>query len=135
MGDIDDYPELGNICWGNSRGLYRVPRSWEGHLRRLFLAINPNADYWAETYDNDVFSTMRYYWGDCTCDVGDGVDPVGHSPKCLLAKPNFHYKPIDYQLQWYKYPLRDSWASHDLTEVEFINIIDDCIRSIRDEGR
>ena len=77
----------------------------------------------------------------CTCDYHDRLEAVyqeyarefGHlgcKPECLLAKPNFHYKPTDYRLKWYKYPLRDAYANRVVTLQEFARMIDGCIASL-----
>jgi hypothetical protein len=75
----------------------------------------------------------------CTCDYEDRYlefikskgYPDGHKPDCLLLKPNFLYKPKGFEIQWYKYPFRDSYTSHAITLKDFSNIMDDCINSLR----
>jgi len=80
----------------------------------------------------------------CTCDYEQRLEAIyqeyakefGHmgcKPECLLEKPNFHYKPTDYRLKWYKYPLRDSYANKEVTVTEFARMIDHCIASLRKE--
>jgi len=74
----------------------------------------------------------------CTCDYEQRYEawlktigyPEGHHSDCLLVKPNFHYKPTDFQIQWYKYPFRDSYTNHKITLRDFINIIDECLVSL-----
>lgn len=75
----------------------------------------------------------------CTCDMNDRYEKwlkdigysYGHKDDCLLVKPNFNYKPSDYRLKWYKYPLRDSYANKKISLAEFRIIINECIRSIK----
>lgn len=75
----------------------------------------------------------------CTCDFDtryqkylDSIGyPEGHKKECLLRKPNFLYKPMEFEIQWYKYPLRDSYMSHKISLEEFKQIIDKCIESIK----
>lgn len=204
--------EIGNAVFGNSRGEYPVPRGegWEEELYRLFDAYAPERDNsWREygvEFENDTFSVMPYYWGECECgydekeaewldshehapdcyarelekiDIGVCIDkeifgkfleeklkPLyerygwdtsgedwwhgyvcrcscdyekqweefvennGHEPFCRLVRLNFHYKPLDFQIQWYKYPLRDSYMNQPLTLEQFREIIDDCIKSL-----
>lgn len=57
-----------------------------------------------------------------------------HSEDCPIVLPNFHYKPTDYRLMWYKYPLRDSYASEDLSVPEFAKMIDACIATVKVRG-
>jgi len=77
----------------------------------------------------------------CSCDYNERYGVVmqeyalefgheGHRPDCKEVMPNFHYKPTDYQIQWYKYPLRDSYANREITLQEFLEIIDKCIDSL-----
>ncbi len=119
--------ELGNMIFGHSRGEYPVSRDegYEWELRYLWDALSSEA--WAiPTYENEVFAVRPYYWGDC--------DPActeeTHVPACPCVLPNFLFKPTGYELRWYKYPLRDSYASHELTRREFRTMIDACLASL-----
>lgn len=77
----------------------------------------------------------------CTCDYGDRYAkycsnsgyPNGHLDNCLLVRDNFHFKPDNIGIQWYKYPLRDSYISHEITLDRFHEIIDICISSLEDK--
>lgn len=79
----------------------------------------------------------------CTCDYEQRykawlkkIDyPDGHKSDCLLVKPNFHYKPTDFQIQWYKYPFRDSYLSDEISLSEFSKIIDACINSLKGDKK
>lgn len=209
--------ELGNLCFGNSRGEFEIPRGagYEGILERLLRKINPN-NLRGDEFENHVFEVFPYYWGDCTCGFDDiefeephspdcyqsalrnekikagwtennlgwldrpngnyektskeedkiykrlckqfGLSypngcavhctcdynerylkwmqqngyPDGHKNNCLLEKPNFLYKPTGFQIQWYKYPLRDSYTNMKVSLDEFDDIIDDCIKSLKE---
>ncbi len=78
-------------------------------------------------------------WAHCTCDYKDKWRAFcannHHTPDCLLVRPNFHYKPTNYQLRWYKYPLRDSYANQKLTLSQFRKMIDHCIQSLTGDER
>jgi hypothetical protein len=74
--------------------------------------INSDGDF-----ENDVFSVTSYCW----CDVDGGCQ------RC--HKPNFHYKPTDFRLSWYKYPLRGNSCNKKITSDEFLKIINHCRRS------
>lgn len=70
----------------------------------------------------------------CTCDYKKrwqlfraGSD---HAKDCPIVKPNFLYKPSDFSIKWYKYPLRDSYKSQDITLDQFRVIISECIESL-----
>ena len=135
--------ELGNLLFGNSRGNFRVPREWVEHFLRLteYLHMDsygfyydsytksigscteviPNEKYNSAYlrddggFENDTFLIKPYYWGD---DEDES------------EKPNFVYKPTGYEIDWYKYPFRDSYSNFDITEKEFIEIIENCLKSV-----
>jgi hypothetical protein len=56
-----------------------------------------------------------------------------HDKKCPIVLPNFEHKTSGFWIKWYKYPLRDSYASREIEIVELRKIVDDCIRSLRSE--
>jgi len=74
----------------------------------------------------------------CTCDYEDRylayIKTIGyadgHKSDCKLVLPNFCYKPTDFQIQWYKYPFRDSYTNQEITVEQFAEIIDKCIDSV-----
>jgi hypothetical protein len=130
--------ELGNMFFGNSRGEVPIPRGagYEGLLDALFDAIDEEENSMTSGYGlnfaNDIFETFPYYWGDCTCDDNEGLflESEEHFDSCLLLKPNFLYKPTDYQLSWYKYPLRDSYANREMSLLDFADMIKECVKSL-----
>lgn len=70
----------------------------------------------------------------CTCDfqtrwVGFSTGN-SHQERCPIVLPNFWYKPTDYRLMWYKYPLRDAYANRSVSHREFALMIDACIASL-----
>lgn len=77
----------------------------------------------------------------CTCDYNDRYAiycnkngyPNGHKLNCMLVRHNFFFKPMALAIDWYKYPLRDSYISHNIKLREFRSIIDKCIKSLGDK--
>ena len=124
--------EIGNALNGISRGEFPIEREegFEEELVRLFDAIAPDRDNaWREygmEFDNDVFSVFPYYWGDCTC----GYEENSHDETCPIVKPNFLFKPTGFSIKWYKYPLRDSYMSHNISLVEFKEVVAKCLESL-----
>ena len=49
----------------------------------------------------------------------------------LSELPNFHYKPTNLKIDWYKYPFRDSHSNQKLIIDIFKEIINKCIESLK----
>lgn len=119
--------ELGNLIFGNSRGACKVPREdkWEKRIEKFFeyfaldwygypvvgrhkpgIRINDRG-----SITTSKFEINPYYWGD-------------DEEEC--AKPNFLYYKGNFELRWYKYPLRDAYANKDLTYEQFDEMLTDC---------
>ena len=116
--------ELGNAIFGSSRGFHEIKH------RRVFESIlipfmeevgvgdrgydkEPDATY--ATFDNEVFTIRPYYWGE---------------DDKIASLPNFIYKPTNFEIQWYKYPLRDSYMNQNITVEQFKEIINNCRKSL-----
>jgi hypothetical protein len=125
--------ELGNLMFGNSRGNYHIDRSIYGPLwNDIFSKLNfsrggydgkvyknnVSYDEGVEKFENDVFIMRVYFWGD---------------DEEIEALPNFLHKKSGLEIQWYKYPLRDSYSNVKLTPEKFTEILQDCKRSMPDE--
>ena len=117
--------ELGNFVFGHSRGEFQIERGvgFEEELERLFNSYDPKRDNsWREygsDFENETFMVHRYCW----CEEDD-------CPWCNAEKPNFLYKPLGFEIMWYKYPLRDSYSNAKISLNKFRKIIDDCIGSL-----
>lgn len=114
--------EIGNLIFGHSRGNYAIERSeWqEPFLDFLDKAGFDSYGYKKDDdihddFENDTFAIRPYYWG--------GDDDAA-------TLPNFEYKPTGFTISWYKYPMRDSYASHDISNEEFFVILEDCAESL-----
>lgn len=67
----------------------------------------------------------------CTCGAEEHwQEKDEHEPTCKLLAPNFLHKKSGFEIQWYKYPLRDSYMNQDITQEQFGEIITDCIKSL-----
>ena len=115
--------ELGNVIFGNSRGEYEVPRKEFEDILIPFMqelgvgmkGYDKDLDDTYATFNNEVFTIRPYYYGD---------------DNTIASLPNFVYKPINFEIQWYKYPLRDSYMNQDITVKEFKEIIEQCKKSV-----
>ena len=140
--------ELGNLLFGNSRGEFPIldREIWQdtfcefledcgfdsyGHIDNEKLEKNLQTVY-GDTikrtgeedyvehqhyFENDVFRIMPYWWGES---------------KKIAAMPNFIYKPTGFEIQWYKYPMRDAYKNKDISFEDFCNILNKCKDSLRE---
>ena len=116
--------ELGNMIFGHSRGEFAVERlpSWTNAIYKLVEAIEPKyCEYplfgTIPEFENEVFAIRPYWWGNEDAKEAD--------------LPNFVYKPLKYQIRWYKFPFRDSYANQKISTYRFKKITDECIKSLR----
>lgn len=119
--------ELGNMLFGNSRGAFAITdrTAFEDAFIKLLDVMGEEDPSYPEPFDNDVFSISPYYGGDCEC-----VEDQEHKKGCPCIQPNFVFKPSDFQIQWYKYPFRDSYMNQDYSADMFLFILGVCIASL-----
>ena len=123
--------ELGNLIFGNSRGNYVINRDeWQDPFcdfmsrtgfdawgyRKNGHDEDPDEQEYDFGFENDTFVLRPYYWGE-----GDDI----------AALPNFEYKPTGFTLSWYKYPLRNAFASHNISTERFVEILHECEDSMK----
>ena len=126
--------ELGNMAFGHRSLQYHVERDWKQELMAFFVDLVCGNSYGSD-YECELFEIHPYWWGDCTCGADDDEnETTEHTVECRFRLPNFIYKPTGYMLEWYKYPLRDSYASDDLTDLEFYQMINNCIQHYVDSS-
>lgn len=126
--ELTENMELGNLFFGNSRGKYPMERGiWQSTFAEFLEEIGLDSYGYVENkklqlyktsrggFENEVFIVNPYYWGD---------------DEETMEEHNFIYKPTDYTIDWYKYPLRDSYANKKLTFKEFEDILEECKKSI-----
>ena len=119
--------EIGNLLFGNSRGIFPLDREelqetfWEFLVKsRLDSYGRPEKDspfisYYIQDEDyieTDKFILRPYYWGE---------DEV------IAMLPNFVYKPENIEISWYKYPLRDSYANVKISKEKLKEILEACL--------
>lgn len=116
--------ELGNLMFGNSQGEYpiedRMP--WQEAFFEVFGDKFDSYGYYEGReqtdrggYENDVFVLNPYYWGE--------DEKIGE-------EPNFLYKPTGWEIQWYKYPMRDAYQNRDVLLEEAVRIWKKCRASM-----
>ena len=111
--------ELGNLMFGNSRGIYHVsPREIYQDIFCDFLKRNGfdyygyrDVDHADWEFETDKFIIRPYYWGE---------------DEDLADLPNFVYKPTGLEISWYKYPMRDAYSNQDVSPEAFKEILEDC---------
>jgi hypothetical protein len=120
--------ELGNMVFGHSRGEVEIPRGrgYEDMLIELAMKLPGGEDSrgYGVNFSNDVFEMHPYCW----CEKDD-------CPQCGTGEQfNFLYKPTGYGIRWYKYMLRDAYATAEISLLGFCEMIDACLKSIRAAG-
>lgn len=74
----------------------------------------------------------------CTCshdrDYQKWREANDHDGDCPIVQPNFWHKPSGFKLDWYKYPLRDSYSSAPLTRELMRAMFADCAASLTAQG-
>ena len=123
--------ELGNMLFGNSRGEFPIPdrESWQNIFWEYFgdyfdyhaCYMNSTEDSSHTTdrggYENDIFLINPYYWGE---------------DEKIAEQPNFIYKPTEFEMQWYKYPLRDTYMNQNISLEYAEKIWKFCIESMKE---
>jgi hypothetical protein len=90
--------ELGNMCFGISRGSFQIPRNsgYEGPLDTLLGEMGVSS--YGEDFENDTFEMHPYYWGDCTCGYAEKehawCEAHPHSPKCYQTQYNAFWRVV-----------------------------------------
>lgn len=77
---------------------------------------NP-ADNTGAEYENDVFLISAYDWRD---DIPED--------ECV---PNFWYKPLNYQVEWYKHIGRGTYSNRPMPIDDAIVMFENCIASLQ----
>ena len=90
----------------------------DGPLAKCEVAFEPDDPHKHYVIDTPLFTLRPFWWGD------DDDDEIGNLP-------NFVYKPWDYQLDWYKYPMRGAYANFALKDDDFALMCDTCVRATR----
>ena len=88
-------------------------------------------------FKNQIFEMSAFWWGDCTCGAEPGTiemysGPKAHKKDCIVYIGNFHYKPTNIKIDWYKYPFRSMTANREFTDDEFRTAMRDCKESLKD---
>ena len=124
--------ELGNLLFGNARGEYHLDdrERWSKMFWNYFqddfdyhMYYEPEQEDREHTterggYENDVFKTNPYYWGE---------------DEDIMEEPNFLYKPTGLEIQWYKYPLRDTFFNQDISFEEGEKVFKHCAESMKSQ--
>lgn len=99
---------------------------------------NDNSEEWKKRMTEWALKNGFTGWegsgGHCDCGYNEEYnkwrETNNHNGNCPIVKPNFKHKPTGFEIQWYKYPLRDSYMNNPITLKDFSKLIDDCILSL-----
>lgn len=86
---------------------------------------------YGETFENDVFSMQRYYWGDCTCgamDTGPDEPERDCEPTCPMQLPNFRHKASGFEVRWYKWIGRGNELKNEPKDLDAV--MTECLSSL-----
>lgn len=116
-----------NMLFSFSLGGYIIPRDdkWDDRFASFFtkFAMDYHGHSIIGKYKPGIiinnrggistakFDVFPYYWGD------DESEEL---------KPNFIYYPTDFEIRWYKYPLRGAYCNKPITYEEFDQMLSDC---------
>src|SRR3990172_1059388 len=111
-------------------------------------ARSPSADMWRKWYSKKQKAEAKIYdrlcaefgvdrkndyVAHCICNYNERrqrfCEENDHDKNCPIVRPNFLYKPNGFSIQWYKYPLRDSYMSQNITLDDFRKIVSKCVES------
>jgi hypothetical protein len=120
-----------------------VGQSWVGAARK-----DAAMDEWRKAYDKRQ-KFMEGLYRDlcakykqskfgcavhCTCGrdkrYAEFLATDQHDAQCPIVRPNFLYKPTGLIIDWYKYPLRDSYSNQPLELTALRGVIDACVASV-----
>jgi hypothetical protein len=57
-----------------------------------------------------------------------------HAPDCRLIQPNLLFKPTGFKAHWYKYPLRDSYMTPQVSLPDWVAMLKACEASVDTSG-
>lgn len=78
---------------------------------------------WADKYGSNVENEWFMMHPFCWCESESCPWCRGENPL-----PNFHYKPLDFKVNWYKYIGRDMNYNKELTPEECADMLKNCIQ-------
>lgn len=85
----------------------------------LWEAIMPEKfQHFIDDYENEVFCIHSYDWS-------DEDNNEWH----------FWHKPSGFKMYWYKYPLRSGECNMEISDAQFVDILNDCHNSMQHEKR
>jgi hypothetical protein len=89
-------------------------------------------------FDDDYIFNGRFHSDscgvNCNCEFYQKftmqVRQLKHDDDCFLSESNFIYKPFDFKIKWYQYPLNNGMMNQNLDFKSFNYIIDHCSQSL-----
>jgi len=116
-------------------GAVEVPRGWSEIFAPLLIQFHLDYHGFPDHPTDGIYITETkkfkihpYYDSDCDCSSKDDDMACEHDDSCSLVQPNFLYKPTNFKLFWYKYPMRGSTMIPGITTEEFMKIVLDCLK-------
>lgn len=79
--------ELGNLVFGNSRGEFKINRSFYDEIFRPLFTSTYLDQFGDAQFENSTFVVNPYYWGECTC----GYDKLEEQANITHTTDCYHY--------------------------------------------
>lgn len=94
---------------------------------------------YGQAFENDVFMVHPFCW--CEKEDCGWCSDIGAMPQLVRditgvkyvdseRLPNFHYKPLDFKVWWYKYIGRGMESNQELDSLELSKMLVACIESL-----
>jgi len=106
-------------------GMMGAPNGYliEAVVRAIASSHGKEGD-WADKYGTDVETDQFVMRRFCYCESES-------CPTCGMDAPNFHYKPTDFRLWWYKFIGRDHRVNREPSAKECAEMLLACLKPER----
>lgn len=157
---VNDVFEMHPFWWGDCTcGFDKKEALWEdehGHAKDCYQTILHESCYvdWGASFDRkpghgwkectceqDLCAEMGLTYPDgaaihCTCtydaDYREWAKEVQHADDCFFTRPNFRHFKSGLEVWWYKYIGRSMESKNDVTYLEWLDILKECMLSVKE---
>ena len=111
--NLDELTKLENRVWNwkENEPMDELKYEMESKVNQILWRHVMCTLGYTRNYENDTFIVKRYNWNDERNDW------------------NFWHKPSGLKVSWYKYPFREPRCNMEITNPQFLDILEDCLNS------